>query len=151
MATCPCSDIYDSLPCNHWSCHEQIRFRLQAVRFRSSSVPCRANYHDRASLQSTASAGNIAEEVISTVRTAHAFGTQGTLAALYEIPIQVARDANIRGGVWRGGSLAVFFFVIYSGYALGKHNGPQHSVDSVADCRFSSLQLRNHVDQPRPR
>lgn len=26
----------------------------------------------------------------------------------------------MKGAIWRGGSLAVFFFVIYAGYALGK-------------------------------
>ena len=79
-----------------------------------------SNPYFRSSLQSVASAGTIAEEVISTIRTAQAFGSQDVLSHQYNEPIERARDASIKGAVWRGGSLAVFFFVIYSGYALGK-------------------------------
>ena len=74
----------------------------------------------RSALQSVASAGSIAEEVISTIRTAQSFGTQETLSDKYNVPISDARDASLKGAMWRGGGLAVFFFVIYSGYALGK-------------------------------
>ncbi|KIP08244.1 hypothetical protein PHLGIDRAFT_127165 [Phlebiopsis gigantea 11061_1 CR5-6] len=74
--------------------------------------------YKQSSLESIASAGSLAEEVISTIRTAQAFGTQQVLADKYEIPVDSARRASLKGAAWRGGSLAVFFFVIYSGYAL---------------------------------
>lgn len=71
-------------------------------------------------MQCVASAGTIAEEVISAIRTTQAFGTQRVLADKYSIPIEYARDASLKAAVWRGGSVAAFYFVIYSGYALGE-------------------------------
>ena len=47
---------------------------------------------DRSSLQSIASAGTIAEEVISTIRTAQAFGTQRILSGLYDGHVNKSRD-----------------------------------------------------------
>ena len=63
-------------------------------------------------------AGSLAEEVISTVRTAHAFGTQAVLSGLYDVFIGKARKVDMSAAVWHGGGLAIFFFVIYSAYAL---------------------------------
>ncbi|THG99670.1 hypothetical protein EW026_g2717 [Hermanssonia centrifuga] len=74
--------------------------------------------YKQASLKHTASAGSVAEEVISTVRTAQAFGTQAILACLYDAPIELSRVASVRGAAIQGAGLSVFFFVIYSGYAL---------------------------------
>ena len=73
----------------------------------------------RLSLKHVAEAGSLAEEVISTVRTAQAFGTQAILASLYDVFIGRARKVDMKAAVWHGGGLAVFFFVIYSAYALG--------------------------------
>lgn len=73
----------------------------------------------RLSLKHVAEAGSLAEEVISTVRTAQAFGTQQTLAVLYDRFIGKAGKVDMKAAVWHGGGLAVFFFVIYSAYALG--------------------------------
>ncbi|KAI0346005.1 P-loop containing nucleoside triphosphate hydrolase protein [Trametopsis cervina] len=70
------------------------------------------------SLKHVAEAGSLAEEVISTVRTAQAFGTQAILAKLYDVFIFKARRVDMSAAVWHGGGLAVFFFVIYSAYAL---------------------------------
>lgn len=71
------------------------------------------------SLKHVAEAGSLAEEVISTVRTAHAFGSQRELADLYDVFIGKARKIDMKAAVWHGGGLAVFFFVIYASYALG--------------------------------
>ncbi|PSR94662.1 hypothetical protein PHLCEN_2v4394 [Hermanssonia centrifuga] len=70
------------------------------------------------SLKYSAAAGSIAEEVISTVRTAHAFGTQETLADVYDGPIDKSRAISLKSAIWQGGGMAVLLFVIYSGYAL---------------------------------
>ncbi|KIP05158.1 hypothetical protein PHLGIDRAFT_129050 [Phlebiopsis gigantea 11061_1 CR5-6] len=70
------------------------------------------------SLRHVAEAGSLAEEVISTVRTAQAFGTQNTLAELYDVFVGKARKVDMKAAIWHGGGLAVFFFVIYSAYAL---------------------------------
>ncbi|GJE98503.1 multidrug resistance-associated ABC transporter [Phanerochaete sordida] len=70
------------------------------------------------SLKHVAEAGSLAEEVISTVRTAHAFGSQHVLGDLYDIYVGKASKVDMKAAVWHGGGLAVFFFVIYSAYAL---------------------------------
>lgn len=64
----------------------------------------------------------MAEEVISTVRTAHAFGTQKTLGGLYNAHIELSQGKDMKAAAWNGGGLAVFFFVIYSAYGLGKNH-----------------------------
>jgi ATP-binding cassette, subfamily B (MDR/TAP), member 1 len=73
------------------------------------------------SLKHVAEAGSLAEEVISTVRTAHAFGSQQVLRNLYNVFIGKSRRVDMKSAVWQGGGLAVFFFVIYCAYALGKY------------------------------
>ena len=72
------------------------------------------------SLGYVAEGGTLAEEVISTIRTAQAFGTQKTLANIYDKHIGESHKVNLRAAVVHGAALAVFFFVIYSAYALGK-------------------------------
>ncbi len=79
-----------------------------------------ADHSHRISLKYSAAAGSIAEEVISTVRTAHAFGTQETLADVYDGPIDKSRAISLKSAIWQGGGMAVLLFVIYSGYALGE-------------------------------
>ncbi|KAJ7212049.1 multidrug resistance protein 1 [Mycena pura] len=70
------------------------------------------------SLKHVADSGSLAEEVISTIRTAQAFGTQKVLANLYDTHIEKSRESDLKAAVWHGGGLAVFFFIIYSAYAL---------------------------------
>ncbi|KXN88295.1 Leptomycin B resistance protein pmd1 [Leucoagaricus sp. SymC.cos] len=70
------------------------------------------------SLKHVAEGGNMAEEVISTVRTAQAFGTQAVLANLYDIFIDKSLKVDMKAAVWHGSGLGVFFFVIYSAYGL---------------------------------
>lgn len=73
----------------------------------------------RLSLKHVAAGGSLAEEVISTIRTAQAFGTQKTLASMYNHHIALSRNADMTAAMWHGGGLAVFFFVIYGAYGLG--------------------------------
>ncbi|KAJ7366944.1 P-loop containing nucleoside triphosphate hydrolase protein [Mycena albidolilacea] len=70
------------------------------------------------SLKHVADSGSLAEEVISTVRTAQAFGTQEILANLYDEHIVQSENQDLKAAVWHGGGLAVFFFIIYNSYAL---------------------------------
>lgn len=77
------------------------------------------NHSLRLSLKHVAEAGSLAEEVISTIRTAQAFGTQSILAGLYGQYVQKSRKVDMKAAIWHGGGLAVFFFVIYAAYALG--------------------------------
>ena len=70
------------------------------------------------SLKHVAEGGSIAEEVISTIRTSHAFGSQNVLHSLYNAHVLKARAVDLKGAVWQGGALGVMFFVIYASYAL---------------------------------
>ncbi|KAF8833816.1 hypothetical protein BDN67DRAFT_985772, partial [Paxillus ammoniavirescens] len=69
-------------------------------------------------LKHVADGGTLAEEVISTVRTAHAFGTQKTLSGLYDAHVTAARVVDAKGALVNGGGLGFFFFVMYAAYAL---------------------------------
>jgi ATP-binding cassette subfamily B (MDR/TAP) protein 1 len=93
--------------------------------------------YTQTSRQYIADGGNIAEEVLSTIRTAQAFGTQNALATLYDMHVDKSIKVEITSAVFRGGSFATFFFVLYSAYGLafsfgttlineghGKSNGP---------------------------
>ncbi|KAH9985634.1 P-loop containing nucleoside triphosphate hydrolase protein [Russula compacta] len=70
------------------------------------------------SLKNVAEGGTIAEEVVSTIRTAQAFGTQNVLASLYDGAAQKAYHMDRRAAVAQGTGLSCFFFSIYSAYAL---------------------------------
>lgn len=76
------------------------------------------NCGSRLSLQQVAEAGGMAEEVISTIRTAKAFGTQSTLAGIYDAHVERARILDTSAAIWNGGGMAAFYFFIYSAYAL---------------------------------
>ncbi|KIJ17535.1 hypothetical protein PAXINDRAFT_167550 [Paxillus involutus ATCC 200175] len=69
-------------------------------------------------LKHVAEGGTLAEEVISTVRTAHAFGTQKTLSGLYDVHVAEAKTVDAKAALVHGGGLGIFFFVIYAAYAL---------------------------------
>ena len=71
-------------------------------------------------MKHTAEGGSLAEEVISTIRTAQAFGTQSTLEGLYNKFVGGALTVDLKAARWHGGGLATFFFVIYCAYALGQ-------------------------------
>ncbi|KAI0032067.1 P-loop containing nucleoside triphosphate hydrolase protein [Vararia minispora EC-137] len=70
------------------------------------------------SLGFVADGGSFAEEVFSTVRTAQAFGTQSTLSRLYDVSITKANVVDRKAAVVNGIGLSLFFFIIYSAYAL---------------------------------
>ncbi|KAF7314410.1 hypothetical protein MKEN_00913800 [Mycena kentingensis (nom. inval.)] len=70
------------------------------------------------SLKHVAASGSLAEEVISTIRTAQAFGSQTILSGLYNQHIEKSGGSDLAAAVWHGGGLSVFFFIIYSAYAL---------------------------------
>ena len=71
-----------------------------------------------------ADSGTLAEEVISTIRTAQAFGTQNVLAGLYDEHMDESRRVNAKAAVWHAIGLAIMLFVTYASYALGKVINP---------------------------
>ncbi|KAJ6611113.1 P-loop containing nucleoside triphosphate hydrolase protein [Mycena sp. CBHHK59/15] len=70
------------------------------------------------SLKHVAEGGTLAEETISTVRTAHAFGTQDTLASLYDVFVTKARKVDSQVALWTAGGMSGFYFAIFSAYGL---------------------------------
>jgi ATP-binding cassette subfamily B (MDR/TAP) protein 1 len=74
--------------------------------------------YNRLSLKHVAEGGSLAEEVIATVRTAQAFGSQQTLSGLYDSHIAESLKLELRSAIFLGGGLGSFFFVIYASYAL---------------------------------
>ncbi|KAL6304388.1 P-loop containing nucleoside triphosphate hydrolase protein [Sparassis latifolia] len=94
----------------------------------SSMLPCIAvtggvmnkfvSRYMKLSLAYVADGGTLAEEVFSTVRTAQAFGTQEVLSDRYNSHILLSRRVDMKAAVFHGCGLAVFFFVVYGGYAL---------------------------------
>jgi ATP-binding cassette subfamily B (MDR/TAP) protein 1 len=72
-------------------------------------------------LKHTAEGGSLAEEVISTVRTAKAFGIQFTLQGLYNKFMDRALAVDLKSAYWQGGGFAFFFFVVYAAYGLGQY------------------------------
>jgi hypothetical protein len=103
---------------NYWCYYEQVHFGLQAVRLSTLCFRCISLYR-RLSLSRVAEGGSIAEEVISTVRTAQAFGTQKVLSGIYDERINESLRIDLRIAAVHGSAMSVFFFVIYAGYALG--------------------------------
>jgi len=73
------------------------------------------------SLKQIAEAGSIAEEVIGTIRTAQAFGTQDVLARLYNCKVDAAHKIDMKAAIWHGGGVGSFFFFNYAAYALGDY------------------------------
>jgi ATP-binding cassette, subfamily B (MDR/TAP), member 1 len=75
------------------------------------------------SLQHVAESGSMAEEVISTIRTARAFSTQNTLTAIYSKHVEKAKISDARAAIWNGGGMAVFYFFVYAIYSLAFYFG----------------------------
>jgi len=78
--------------------------------------------HIRLSLKHIAEGGNVVEEVISSIRTAQAFGTQAVLASLYDTSIDHCLKVDIKAAIWHGFGFGAFLFFVYSAYALGENN-----------------------------
>jgi ATP-binding cassette subfamily B (MDR/TAP) protein 1 len=85
------------------------------------------------SLNYIAQGGTLAEEVISTIRTAQAFGSQEQLASMYDAKIEKSRKVDMKTAVVHGGALGIFFFVIYAAYALAFYFGTTLILEGRAD------------------
>jgi ATP-binding cassette, subfamily B (MDR/TAP), member 1 len=66
-----------------------------------------------------ATASTIAEEIISSVRTAQAFGTEDKLAKLYDDNLDAAQRAGYKQQFSGAMMLSFMFFSIYAFYGLG--------------------------------
>ena len=74
----------------------------------------------RASRDHIAEGGGLAEEVISTVRTAQAFGTQSTLTQLYSLFVQKSLRLDLSTAAVNAIAFGICFFAIYSAYGFGE-------------------------------
>nr|CDI56568.1 uncharacterized protein BN887_02363 [Melanopsichium pennsylvanicum 4] len=77
----------------------------------------------QAELDHVSNAASIAEEALATLRTAKAFGIEHNLVELYEQSNREATRFGIKRSLYQGIGMGVFFFVIYSGYALAFYFG----------------------------
>ncbi|KAE9400469.1 multidrug resistance protein 1 [Gymnopus androsaceus JB14] len=128
----------------HWF-HPRIRSKLAIgthVSAMSSILPCIGgagavmnkfvSKYMQMSLKSVADGGTLAEEVISTIRTAQAFGTQSILAGLYDKHIDDSQRVDSRAAIFHGCGLATFFFIIYSSYGLAFYFGTTLILDATS-------------------
>ncbi|CAB4489205.1 unnamed protein product [Rhizophagus irregularis] len=70
------------------------------------------------SLDYYSKSGTIAEESISTIRTAVAFGIQSKLSKLYDSHLIFAKKEGIKKSILNGAGLGATYFFMYSTYAL---------------------------------
>ncbi|KDN46982.1 P-loop containing nucleoside triphosphate hydrolase protein [Tilletiaria anomala UBC 951] len=79
----------------------------------------------QAELEHISRAATLAEEVLSTVRTAKAFGVEQRLVDLYDRSNAGATRLGVKKAIGQGIGLGMFFFVIYSAYALAFFYGSE--------------------------
>lgn len=124
METCSCHVFNAPLPGYHWRPDRYFHRQVYTVR---SPRPVRhlslVYLLSRLSLQHIADGANLAEEVISTVRTAQAFGTQNILGGLYDIHVSKSLAVELKTAMWLGGGMGAFFFFMYAAYGLAFHFG----------------------------
>jgi ATP-binding cassette subfamily B (MDR/TAP) protein 1 len=70
-----------------------------------------------------AQGGSFAEEVISTIRTAKAFGNQSRLGAVYDSHVAQSYIADVKGAMVTGVGISCFFFFVYGSYGLAFNFG----------------------------
>ncbi|EJT98109.1 multidrug resistance protein 1 [Dacryopinax primogenitus] len=80
-----------------------------------------------------AASGSLAEEVISTIRTTKAFGIQDTLSKLYKMHVDIAYHAQMTNMISQSILMWVFFFVLWSAYALAFYYGTTLVLDGIGD------------------
>ena len=73
----------------------------------------------------------MAEEVLSSIRTVQAFGTQNILVSLYSAPIKLANKFELKGANAAGIGMAFFLFIVYAEYALAFVYGTTLVLDNI--------------------
>jgi ATP-binding cassette subfamily B (MDR/TAP) protein 1 len=85
--------------------------------------------YSKKSLESYGAGGTVAEEVISSIRNATAFGTQDKLAKQYEVHLAEAEKWGIKQQVILGMMVGAMFGIMFSNYGLGFWMGSRFLVD----------------------
>lgn len=78
---------------------------------------------NKAALDSYAAGGTVAEEVLSSIRNATAFGTQDKLAGEYDKHLTIAEKYGFKHKAAMGTMLGGMMFIIYANYALAFWEG----------------------------
>jgi ATP-binding cassette subfamily B (MDR/TAP) protein 1 len=94
-------------------------------------------------LKYVAQGGGLAEEAISTIRTAQAFGVQKILSELYDKSIEVSRVADSKASIYQGGGVGLIFFVVFILYALAFEFGTTLINDGHGQFQSSVLRLHD--------
>ena len=84
--------------------------------------------YNKASLAAYAKGGTVAEEVISSIRNATAFGTQDKLAREYDIHLNEAERAGFRMKAIMGSMIGFLLCYVYLSYALAFWQGSRYLV-----------------------
>jgi ATP-binding cassette subfamily B (MDR/TAP) protein 1 len=103
----------------NWRLALALSSLLPCIGVTGATMGTLVSKYEQRSLGYVAEGGSFAEEVISTIRTAQAFGTQQTLARLYNVSVKKAFDVDYKSAVVTGCGVPLFFFFIYGAYALG--------------------------------
>lgn len=77
--------------------------------------------------------GTLVEEVVSSIRTVHAFGTRLILGDKFSTYVQKSRKAGLKSALCEGIGLSLMFFTIYSAYALAFFYGAILMTEGRAD------------------
>ncbi|MCJ1310160.1 GTPase-activating protein [Agyrium rufum] len=93
--------------------------------------------YNKQSLGSYALGGSIAEEVVSSIRNATAFGTQDKLARQYDIHLAQAEKAGMKVKIALGVMISVMMGILYLNYSLGFWQGSRYLV--AGDMTLSDL------------
>ncbi|KAL4865464.1 hypothetical protein BDV12DRAFT_174570 [Aspergillus spectabilis] len=89
--------------------------------------------YSKKSLESYGAGGTVAEEVISSIRNATAFGTQDKLAKQYEVHLAEAEKWGTKNQVILGFMIGAMFGLMFSNYGLGFWMGSRFLVDGAVD------------------
>ncbi|KAL4807840.1 P-loop containing nucleoside triphosphate hydrolase protein [Aspergillus unguis] len=89
--------------------------------------------YSKMSLESYGAGGTVAEEVISSIRNATAFGTQDKLAKQYETHLAVAEKWGTKNQIIMGFLIGTMFGLMYSNYGLGFWMGSRFLVDGAVE------------------
>ncbi|KAI6035800.1 P-loop containing nucleoside triphosphate hydrolase protein [Pisolithus marmoratus] len=109
--------------CQSWRLALAITSIVPCIGVTSAIIQRFLAKHTQVALQCIAESGTIAEEVISTVRTAQAFGSQRVLGSLFNKKIDSIRPLNTKSAILHGCGMGVLFFIMYSAYALAFNFG----------------------------
>ncbi|KIO30809.1 hypothetical protein M407DRAFT_68753 [Tulasnella calospora MUT 4182] len=109
----------------------------------TSIVPCTAltgktmisveAKYKQLALSEIAAGSNLAEEVISTIRTSQAFGTQRALASVYDTFAIKVTALEDKIAIGRGLAVGVMFFILYASYSLAFYFGTTLILQGRAD------------------